>query len=84
MAIWARMTAADFKKTLLQTVGYYQGLALAYRGRVEAVVGSWGRPRYLCWPRALSLPQERLRLKLTPRKPERFMRRNLRTVDERA
>ena len=35
-------------------------------------------------PAALSLPQQCLRLKLTPRKPERFMRRILRAVDERA
>lgn len=34
--------------------------------------------------RALSLPQQCLRLKLAPRKPERFMRGNLRAVDERA
>ena len=35
-------------------------------------------------PRALSLPQQRSRLKLTPCEPERFMCRNLRALDERA
>ena len=43
-------------------------------------LGSVGRSGWAC--RALSLPQQRVRLKLTPRKPERFMRRTLRAVDE--
>ena len=61
---------------LERSISFY-GLVLGLEPASEPI--EWSRSCHVSSP-----PQQRVRLKLTPRKPERFMRRLLRAVDERA